>query len=123
MSMDYQTTDGVAMLLRYVTSYVSKSHDARKVDSMNSYQLQGRQAAVRYLMQNTPSEPEIWFFLFQKKTAWSNSCTKRLLVPTTKTASESKTLSKYWQRERKHDNLSLIQWLRLFSTNSANPKP
>ena len=121
--MDYQTTDGVAILLRYVTSYVSKSHDARKVDSMNSYQLQGRQAAVRYLMQNTPSEPEIWFFLFQKKPAWSNSCTKRLLVPTTKTASESKTLSKYWQRERKHDNLSLIQWLRLFSTNSANPKP
>ena len=64
--MDYQTTDGVAMLLCYVTSYVSKSHDATKIDSMYSYQLHGRQAAVRYLMQNTPAEPEMWFFLFQK---------------------------------------------------------
>ena len=40
---------------------------------MYSYQLQGRQAAVRYLMQNTPAEPEMWFFLFPKKAAWSNS--------------------------------------------------
>ena len=33
-SMDYQTTDGVAMLLRYVTSYVTKSHDSTAVGSM-----------------------------------------------------------------------------------------
>ena len=67
--MDYQTTDGVAMLLRYVTSYVSKSQDATEIDSMYSYELQGRQAAVHYLMQNTPAEPEMWFFLFPKKAA------------------------------------------------------
>ena len=74
-------------------------------------------------MQNTPAEPEMWFFLFPKKPAFSNSRTKRFLVFTTKTASESKTLSKYRQHERKHYNLSLIQCLHLFSTNSANPKP
>ena len=95
--MDFQTTDGVAMLLRYVTSYVAKSQDATQIDSMYLYELQGRQAAVHYLMQNTPAEPEMWFFLFPKKVAWSNSCTKRFVVPISETASHNQTLLKYWQ--------------------------
>ena len=44
--MDYQTTDGVAMLFRYVTSCVTKSHDSISIDSMYSYEIQGREAAT-----------------------------------------------------------------------------
>ena len=44
--MNYQTTDGVAMLLRYVTSYVTKSHDSQTIDGMYSYHLEGRDAVL-----------------------------------------------------------------------------
>lgn len=37
--MDYQTTNGVAMLLRYVTSYVTKFQDSLSIDSMYSYEV------------------------------------------------------------------------------------
>ena len=40
-SMDYQTTDGVGMLLRYVTSYVTEWHDACNIESLYSYKLKG----------------------------------------------------------------------------------
>ena len=72
--------DRIAMLLCYVTSYVAKSQDATQIDSMYSYELQGTQAAVHYLMHNTPAMPEMLFFLFSKKVAWGNSRTKRFVV-------------------------------------------
>jgi hypothetical protein len=120
--MDYQTTDGVAMLLRYVTSYVTKSHDCITIDSMYSYKLEGRQAAMRYLMRNMPAEPEMWFFLFSKKVAWSSSRTKRFTVPTSENALNDKTVQKYWKRSNDCEKLTMIEWLRLFDTNKANPK-
>lgn len=66
----------------------------RRLMALYSYELQGRKAAVRYLMQNTPAEPEMWFFLFPKKAAWSNSRTKRFLVPTSEIAHDNKTVLK-----------------------------
>ena len=122
-SMDYQTTDGVAMLLRYVTSYVTKSHDSTVIDSMYSYEVQGRQAALRYLMSDQPAEPGMWSFLFSKKVAWSASRTKPFTVPTSQNVSENKTVLKYWKRDNKFDSLSMLQWLRLLDTNKAEPKP
>ena len=59
---------------------------------MYSYKLAGRQAAMRYLMRNTPAEPEMWFFLISKKVAWSGSRTKRFLVPTSEGAVNDKTV-------------------------------
>lgn len=56
-SMDYQTTDGVGMLLRYVSSYVTKLHDALAVDSLYSYELIGNQAAIKSLMSSELAEP------------------------------------------------------------------
>ena len=99
------------------------SHKIAQIDSMYSYELQGRQAAVRYLMQNMPAEPEMWFFLFAKKVALSNSRTKQFVVPTSESVTENKTVLKYCKREKHFDDLNLIQWLRLFNSNSANPKP
>ena len=40
--MDYQTTNGVGMLLRYVSSYVTKFRDDTPIDGLYSYNLQGR---------------------------------------------------------------------------------
>ena len=38
----------VAMLLCYLTTYVSKSQDATLIDSMYSLELQGRHATLHY---------------------------------------------------------------------------
>ena len=120
--MDYQTTDGIGMLLRYVTSYVTKSHDSTTIDSMYSYKLEGRQAAVRYLMRNTPAEPEMCFFLFSKKVAWAGSRTKRFSPPTSHDVNNDKTVLKYWKRDKNFESLSMIEWLRQFDTSKQTPK-
>ena len=122
-SMDYQTTDGVGMLLRYVSSYVTKFHDDTPIDSLYSYNLQGRQAAIRYLISNQPAEPEMWFFLCSKKVAWSCSRTKRYSVPTTETFLQDKTLEKYWKRPETFDKLTLLEWLRHVDNAKVDPKP
>ena len=117
--MDYQTTDGVAMLLRYVTSYVTKSHDCSTIHSMYSYKFEGRHAAMRHLMHNMPAEPEMWFFLFSKKVAWSSSRTKRFTVRTSENAMNDKTVQKYWKRSNDCENLTMMEWLCLFDTRAA----
>ena len=122
-SMDYQTTNGVGMLLRYVSSYVTKFRDDTPIDGLYSYNLQGRQAAIRYLISNQPAEPEMWFFLFSKKVAWSCSRTKRYSVPTTETFLQNNTLQKYWKRPQKFEELTLLQWLRHVDNTKVDPKP
>jgi hypothetical protein len=115
--MDYPTTDGIGMLLRYVTSYATKSHDCTTTDSMYSYKLEGRQAAMRYLMRNMPAEPEMWFFLFSKKVAWCGSRTKRFIVPTSENVCNDKTVQKYWKRAKQCENLTMVEWLRHISSS------
>ena len=66
-SMDYQTTDGIGMLLRYVTSYVTEWHDACNIESLYSYKLKGYEAAIEHLMSNQPAEPEICGFICHPK--------------------------------------------------------
>ena len=111
-SMDFQTTDGVGMLLTYVTSYVSKWQDSINVDSLYSYHLEGRQAAIRYLLTMSPAEPEMWLFLSSTKIAWTSSRTKRYTVPTSASFITDKIALKYWKREKCHENLSILEWLR-----------
>lgn len=122
-SMDYQTTDGVAMLLRYVSSYVTKFHDDTPIDALYSYKLQGRQAAVRYVISNQPAEPEMWFFLYSTKIAWSCSRTKRYAVPTTDSCLQDKVLEKYWRRPPQMESFTLVEWLRHVDHAKQSPKP
>ena len=103
-SMDYQTTDGHAMLLRYVTSYVTKWQDASYIDSLYSYKLQGYQAAVRHLMSNRPAEPEMWFELSSKKVTWTCSRTKRYNVPTRDTIKMGKIANAYGNRSKTYEH-------------------
>ena len=70
-SMDFQITDGRAMLLRYVTSYVTKWQDGISADSLFSYHISGGQAVTRYVTDMKPAEPEMWLALSPKKIAWS----------------------------------------------------
>ena len=75
-SMDFQTTDGRAMPLAYVTLYVTKWHDGITTDALYSYHLTGGQAAIRYVMDGKPAEPKMWLALSSIKMSWSSSRTK-----------------------------------------------
>ena len=62
-SMDFQTTDGRAMLLSYVTSYVTEWQDGLGADALYSYHISGGQAAIRFVMDMKPAEPKMWLAL------------------------------------------------------------
>ena len=105
-----------------MTSYVAKFEDSISIDSMYSYELEGRQAATRYLMRETPAEPQMWCFLYSKKIAWMNSRTKRFSVPFSTKAFKDKTVLKYCRRPPNLQSLTLLEWLHKYDTNAAVPK-
>ena len=72
-SMDVQFSDGKAMLLKYVTSYVAKCHDAVKTQQLYSVDLGAYQAATSFLKNMHPLEPEMVLQLTSMKIAWTNS--------------------------------------------------
>ena len=71
--MDVQTSDGHGMLLRYVTSYVSKWHDSFQSDSLYSVHVGPYQAAYKHLICMKPLEPEMWLSLSSTKMLWRPS--------------------------------------------------
>ena len=121
-SMDFQTTDNRAMLLRYVTSYVTKWQNGITSDSLYSYNISGGQAAVRYVMEMKPAEPEMWLSLSSTKISWFSSRTKRYTVPSFDTVLDDKTAEKYRNRPPELNATSLLNWLRSFDHSKANPK-
>ena len=121
-SMDFQTTDNRAMLLRYVTSYVTKWQDGISSDSLYSYNISGGQAAVRYVMEMKPAEPEMWLSLSSTKISWSSSRTKRYVVPSSDTAVNDKTAEKYRNRPSHLTLMPFLTWLRNFDYSKPNPK-
>ncbi len=120
-SMDFQTTDGRAMLLRYVCSYVTKSKDGIDTNSLYSYNVNGGQAAVRYVMDTKPAEPEMWLALSSTKISWSSSRTKRYIVPSPETALLNTTAEKYRNRKSELSHYSFLSWLR--ATDHAKTSP
>ena len=75
--MDFQITNGRAMLLKYVTKW----QDGISTEALYVYDISGSQAAVRYVMEMKPAEPEMWRSLSSIKLSWSCSCTKRYTRP------------------------------------------
>ena len=71
-SMDVQSSDGKAMLLKYVTSYVAKCYDAVKTQQLYSVDLGAYQAATSFLKNMHPLELEMVLQLTSMKIAWSN---------------------------------------------------
>ena len=121
-SMDFQTTNGKAMLLSYVTSYVTKWQDGLGPDALYSYHVSGGQAAVRYVMDMKPAEPEMWLALSSTKISWSCSKTKRYIVPMPDHASTNKINEKYRNRPDTMESYSFLVWLRMVDHNKAVPK-
>ena len=93
--MDVQSSDGHGLLLKYVSSYVAKSQDAYRSESLYSPHTTPYEAAYRHLKDMTPLEPEMWLVHSSKKIAWSPHCLKKFTVPMPTTTSNNKLLQKY----------------------------
>ena len=121
--MDVQTTDHRSMILRYVTSYVSKFKDARSNDSLYSRHVTPAMAAYRHLADMKPLEPEMIVTLTSAKLAWSNNSTKRYIPPRPINAAESAMVTKYLARPVDAHSLTLLEFLRQYDTAKSTPKP
>ena len=95
--MDIQFADGKAMLLRYVTSYVSKWKDAYSIDALYSHHVTPYQAAYRHLEEMQPCEPEMWLQMSPIKFSWSNCRTKNHAAPTSCTCTTDKVHQKRYK--------------------------
>ena len=121
--MDIQTSNGRGMVLKYVSSYVSKWEEAFHRDALYCSNIIASKAAFKYLITLDVCEPEMWVLLSSKKICWSNSTRKKYRAPTFEKAAEDATLNKYHERPNCFDSLSLIEWLRSVDANaSSGPK-
>ena len=121
--MDVQTSDGRAMILRYVTSYVSKWQDAYDNDAMYSVHVGSYQAAYRHVRSMKPLEPEMWLQLSSIKMSWSCSRRKKFRVPPIENLNQNRAYQKYLTRPAQFQNLSLLQWLREVDETRVPPRP
>lgn len=121
--MDVQTTDGKGMILRYVTSYVSKWHDAFSNDALYSTHVAPYQAAYVHVKQMKPCEPEMWLHLASIKMSWTCSRTKEYIVPLSSTIGNNTIHAKYLTRPRSMTNLSFLMWLRTVNATKSNCLP
>jgi hypothetical protein len=117
--MDVQTSDGHGMLLRYVTSYVSKWQDSFHSESLYSIHVGPYQAAYKYLMCMKPLEAEMWLSLSSTKMSWTPSRRKKLAFHSVESLSSNRTYMKYLRRSTSHSDLSFLQWLRLFDAEKG----
>ena len=118
-SMDVQSSDGKAMLLKYVTSYVTKCHDAVKTQQLYSVDLGAYQAATSFLQNTHPLEPEMVLQLTSMKIAWSNSRTKPFTAPKP-SQTQHKVHLKYLAQSEDHEDLTFLEWLRQYD-HEKNP--
>lgn len=108
--MDIQTTDNKSMVLRYVTSYVSKFQDHGVSESLYSRHVPPAKAAYRILRDMKTLEPEMVVTLSSSKLAWTNNATKRYVPPRPNNVGDSADVS----------NHSLLSWLWTHDTGKGN---
>ena len=72
---DVQLADGKAMLLKYVSSYVTKMHESATSEGLYCKDVTGYQAAHSFLRTVTPLEPEMVFQLSNIKVCWTDKMT------------------------------------------------
>ena len=119
--MDVQSSDGHGLLLKYVSSYVAKGHDAYHSECLYSPNTTPSEATYRHLRELRPPEQEMWLALSFKKIAWNPHRLKKFTIPMPTTASHNKVLQKYWSRPHHFNSLSLLQWLRELDTSKGKP--
>ena len=83
---DVQLADGKALLLKYVSSYVTKMHESATSEGLYCRDVTGYQAAHSFLRTVTPLEPEMVFQLSNIKVCWTD---KFSLIPPTISRSDT----------------------------------
>lgn len=119
-SMDAQTTDNKGMIMRYVTSYVSKFKDSQSRDSLYCTNVSPALAAYRHLADMKPCEPEMVMTLSSLKLTSTQKITKRYIPPRPGKASDCPILKKYQQRDKTMD-ITFLEYLRMYQTNNVSP--
>ena len=71
-SMDVQTTNGKHMLMKYVTSYISKGKESFCTNTLYISTLSPAITAFRYAMLLDIAEPEMWVLQTSRKLLWTN---------------------------------------------------
>ena len=120
---DVQLADGKAMLLKYVSSYVTKIHDSATSEGLYCKDVTGYQAAHSFLRTVRPLEPEMVLQLSNIKVCWTDKMTILFRPPFPEQTTTHKVYNMYLQRPRGEDQQSLLQWLRCHQTSSAKAKP
>ena len=120
---DVQLADGKAMLLKYVSSYVTKMHESATSEGLYCKDVTGYQAAHSFLCAVRPLEPEMVFQLSNIKVCWTDKMTILFRPPFPDQTSTHKVYNMYLKRPRGEDHQSLLQWLRCHQTSSSKPKP
>ena len=121
--MDVQTSDGRSMILKYVTSYVSKWQDSYSNDALYSAYVGPNQAAYKHLSCLKPLEPEMWLALSSTKVSWTNSRRKKIAIPTIDRLDDNVQHQKYLDRPAVFNDFSLLQWLRAVDETKTPPRP
>ena len=78
--------------------------------------------SFRYLASLSICEPEKWILLTNRKLSWCDSTRVSYKVPDDSHAATNKELVHYYAHPRHHDNLSLLEYHRLYNTSVTPPK-
>ena len=119
---DVQLADGKGMLLKYVSSYVTKMHEAATVEGLYCTDVAGFQVANSFLRTVRPLAPEMAFQLSNIKVAWTDKQTKQFRAPHLGQENGNQVYQQYLKRHRSEDDQSLLEWLRCHSTVGAKAK-
>ena len=120
---EVQLADGKALLLKYVSSYVTKMHESATSEGLCCTDVTGYQAAHSFLRTVTPLEPEMVFQLSNIKVCWTDKCTVLFRPPFPDQTEGNKVYKMYLQRPQNEEDQSLLQWLRCHQTSASKPKP
>lgn len=110
--MDVQATDNRNMILRYVTSYVSKVHDAQLQKSTFTRNPSTYMIAYQHLKALCPNVPEMVLQMSDIKVAWSSTNTKKFVPPSRANLANNQIISNYMGRPNDETELNFISWAR-----------
>ena len=120
---DVQLADGKALVLKYVSSYVTKMHESATSEGLYCTDVTGYQAAHSFLRTVTPLEPEMVFQLSNIKVCWTDKFTVLFRPPFPDQTEGDKVYKMYLERPQTEDDQTLLQWLRCHQTSGSKSKP
>ena len=120
--MDIQLVYGKAMLLKCVSSYVTKMHQTATSEGLYCCDITGHQAANSFLRTVCPLAPEMIFQLTSIKVVWTDKLTKQFCVPHPGQEGENVVYQLYVRGYRGEEHLPLLQWLSNHTTTTNKAK-